>query len=95
MHVTGHARARLHSRLGKNMRLVGAIIGRLEAEPGRPNTVAYIVATLDTPVNTEDGSNGDTVVAVAVNGSVDTIYLRRGDQDLSAKFFRANEVVRL
>lgn len=95
MFVTGHARARLHARLGKDMRLVGAIIGRLEAVPGRPGTVAYLAARLDKPVDTGDGSNGDLVFAVAVDGSVDTVYLRRKEQDCTARFFGAREVVYL
>lgn len=95
MFVTGHARARLHTRLGRDMRLVGAIIGRLEAVPGEQGTVAYLVARLDKPVDTGDGSNGDLVFAVAVDGSVDTIYLRRKEQDITARYFGARKVVNL
>jgi len=73
---------------------MGPIIGALEAVPGEPGTVAYIVERLDKPLQTES-SNGDVVVAVAVDGSVDTIYLRRRGQDMSAGFFRARKVVRL
>jgi hypothetical protein len=73
---------------------LGAVIGDLEAVPGEPGTVAYVVRRLPT-VREVNGSVGDLVVAVAVEGSVDTIYLRRKSQDMSAGFFGADKVVYL
>jgi hypothetical protein len=95
MYVSGHARARLDARLGTRVRLADAIVSRLEAMPGEPGTVAYLAAVLDKAWDTGDGSNGDLVFAVAVDGSVDTIYLRRKSQDCTARYFGARKVVRL
>lgn len=67
----------------------------LERTPGEQGVVAYIAATLDTPVRSDDGSNGDTVVVIAVDGSVETVYFRRSTQDMSAAFFGARKVITL
>lgn len=95
MYVTSHAKARLHSRIHKDLRAFGSVVGSLESMQGEEGTVVYLLDRLDTPVHAEDGSNGEIVVAVAVDGSVDTIYLRRKSQDLSAAHFGARKVVSL
>jgi len=71
------------------------LIERLERIYGEPGTVAYIVGILPAKMSAADGSNGDVVVAVAIDGSVETIYFRRASQDMSAEFFGARKVVQL
>jgi len=64
---------------------------KLEREPGDYGVIAYIVA--DVPAkHASDGSNGDVLVAVAVDGSIETVYFRRKSQDMSASFFGAERV---
>jgi hypothetical protein len=62
---------------------------------GELGTVAYLVARLDRSVRALDGSNGDLVIAVAVDGSVDTVYYRRKEQDCTPRFFGAQKIVSL
>lgn len=94
MYVTDHAADRIEERLtlreGRRAMLL------LEAEYGVPGTVAYIAARLKSPVMCEDGSNGDTLIAVAVEGSVETIMFRRSsNQSMDAHHFGARKVVDL
>jgi hypothetical protein len=74
MYLTEHARHRLTQRLGVAGLDVGAT---LEEWPGERGTVVYLLA---------DRVNG-IVVAVAVDGSVETVYLRRPEQDMSTESF--------
>lgn len=91
MYVTQHARARLVGRLGAlNARLLAEGFEALDGEHG---TVAYIMSNLPEHVLADDGSNGDVVVAVAVEGSVETVYFRRSTQDMGAAYFGARKVV--
>lgn len=74
MYVTEHARHRLTQRLG----VAGLDIGTMLGEwPGERGTVIYLLA---------DRPNG-VIVAVAVDGSVETVYLRRPEQDMSTESF--------
>lgn len=93
MFVTAHALNRLQDRLPP--RLAAASIRMLEAYPGETGTVAYTLGTLPGKASTPDGSNGDVIVAVAVEGSVETVFYRRSSQDMSAGFFGARKVVDL
>lgn len=93
MYVTSHAQYRLEERLG--VQEMVRIAGLLERTPGVLGSVAYICASLHTPVIADDGSNGDTVIAVSKDGSVETVFIRRSSQDMSAEFFGAREVVDL
>lgn len=92
MFVTDHAKAQARLRLGT--RAADDLVRRLEPIVGEPDTVLYV----DGPfpyVQAPDGSNGDMIVAVAVDGSVDTVYLRRSSQTLDPAHFGARKVVPL
>lgn len=92
MYVTTHAEARISSRLGP---LNAHVITRdLEQVVGEPGIIAYIMPGTGW-MEADDGSNGDTVVVIAVDGSVETVYFRRSSQDMSPGFFGADKVVRL
>lgn len=91
MYVTEHAFARMVDRMG-NAR-AQELANTLSTLNGERDTVAYIMGNLHEPVMADDGSNGDTMVAVAVDGSVETVYFRRSSQDLSAPYFGARKVV--
>ena len=74
MYLTEHAQQRLTERLGvAGLDLVLA----LEERPGERGTVAYLL----------DDQHGCTVVAIAVDGSIETVYLRRPEQDMRASAF--------
>jgi len=60
--------------------------------PGKLGTQVYWVRQLAEPVMADDGSNGTMVFAVAVDGSVETVYIRRAEQDNSPEFFGAEQV---
>lgn len=91
MFVTAHALNRLASRMGAQQ--TGSVQRLLESVTGAPGTVAYIVGAMTGKASTPDGSNGDLIVAVAIDGSVETVYYRRSSQDMSAGFFGAERVV--
>lgn len=75
MYVTGHARVRLSNRLGHTW--ADRLIDALERIDGEPGNVAIEVATLPEVGYADDGSNGDRVVVIARDGSVETVMLRR------------------
>lgn len=85
MYVTQHALGRLTSRMGLDQSR-NRIVRMLEALPGQPGSVAYMVA---------DSANGNIVIAVAIDGSVETIYFRRPTQDFSSVWFGSSKVVDL
>lgn len=91
MYVTRHAQGRMAARLGEAQARRWSAF--LESAPGLPGVVAFLVATLPVPVRADDGSNGDTLAVIAVDGSVETVFLRRSTQDMSASFFGARKVV--
>lgn len=88
MLVTQHARERIESRAGGKS---ASVIATLEAIAGVPGVQAYILLTVPR-FRAPDGSNGDTLVALARDGSVETVMLRRSSQDLTAGFFGADDV---
>lgn len=90
MYVTDHAQDRIAERVGGEV--ASALIGTLEVTPGQAGTVAYVLLDLPAYMVAPDGSNGDTLIAVAVDGSVETIYYRRGEQDMSPGYFGASRV---
>ena len=90
MFVTQHALRRLRDRLPEPIRQ--EVVGHLWAIPGRSGTQVYLVRQLPEYIVTEDGSNGNLVFAVAVDGSVETVYIRRNEQDNSPAFFGAERV---
>jgi hypothetical protein len=100
MFVTSHAQSRIHSRLGYEGHAghlhddADGLLDQLEAMPGELGTVAYYWQLGQTRQSL-DGSNGNLLVVIAVDGSVDTVYLRRSTQDMSPSFFGADKVVRL
>jgi hypothetical protein len=76
MFVTSHAEARLIGRIGQ--RTAQGILDRLEALAGTLDNVAIEVARFtEARHDPETGSNGDQVVVIAVEGSVETVMLRR------------------
>ena len=91
MFVTAHA----INRIGQRMRMQAHTVELLESIPGEPGTIAYLVGRTAGKVHADDGSNGDLVFAVAIDGSVETVYFRRASQDCSASFFGARKVVDL
>lgn len=93
MYVTRHARERIADRVGALN--ADHALDYLFAIPGEPGVVAYIVDRYPEAVSAPDGSNGDTLVVVAVDGSVETVFWRRSTQDMSAAFFGAAAVVDL
>ena len=93
MFVNAHSHNRVMDRLGGF--LGPLLIERLERIYGEQGTVAYIVAALPSKAYAKDGSNGELVIAVAVEGSVETVYFRRATQDMSPGFFGARKVVDL
>lgn len=100
MFVTAHAQNRAMSRLGADM---GArFVDLCEGMQGEGGTVAYIVgevpASMVKPEPKADPqwyskSNGGLVIAVAVDGSIETVYFRRASQDNTAGFFGARALV--
>ena len=92
MYVTQHARSRFAARLGSVSESICAL---LETRDGERGVVAYILADIDPPVLADDGSNGDVVIALAREGSVETVFFRRSSQDLSPAFFGARAVIDL
>ena len=93
MFVTAHAYNRVVTRSDPWMGM--RYVDLLERLAGEPGTIAYILGRIKGKVHTPDGSNGDVVVAVAIDGSVETVYFRRATQDMSAEFFGARRVVDL
>lgn len=91
MYVTRHAWTRLVGRLGPEQGEEAALT--LERQPGEQGTVAYLLADLPAGIHVRDGSNGDILVGIAVEGAVETVYFRRQKQDMSARFFGARKVV--
>lgn len=92
MYVTQHAATRLEERVGvRHAYLLASMLERMSGQVGH---VAYLLEDLPTVV-TEAGSNGDVVVAIAIEGSVETIYFRRRDQDMSPEWFGVSEVIDL
>lgn len=89
MYVTQHAVARMSDRLGG---MSEHLVGSLADIMGEVGVVAYLLP-LEGPVVADDGSNGDTLVVIANDGSVETVYFRRSDQDMSAHYFGARRVV--
>lgn len=75
MFVTDHARYRLEGRLG--LPWADRLIAALERLAGEMGNVAIEVATLPEVGYADDGSNGDRVVVIARDGSVETVMLRR------------------
>lgn len=90
MFVTGHAADRVNARLGYDE--AETLIADLEAVPGEPGKVVYY-RHLGESRSARDGSNGDVIVAVALNGSVDTVFLRRSSQDMGEGHFGARKTV--
>lgn len=75
MLVTSHARVRLRARLGDTE--ANRLIARFEAATGEIGAVAIEVARFDPPKRLSDGSNGDMLVVIVRDGSVETVMLRR------------------
>lgn len=92
MYVTQHAHDRLRSRMG---RAADMIVSELEALPGERGTVAYVLADMDDRAYAPDGSNGELLVVLVVDGSVETVYYRRHEQDMDPAYFGAHKVVDL
>jgi hypothetical protein len=90
MFVNAHSTNRINDRLG--MWMGPRVLERLEGIMGQPGTIAYIVGDLPYKAQAKDGSNGELVIAVAVEGSVETVYFRRATQDISPEFFGAQWV---
>lgn len=93
MFITAHAYNRAMERLGPT--LGSRFVEVCESIDGEPGTIAYIVGQLTRKAHTPDGSNGELVVAVAIDGSVETVFFRRASQDVSAAFFGARTVIDL
>lgn len=93
MYVTAHALNRAHERMGSDMGT--RFVDILEGIIGETGTVAYLVGELPGKMRTPDGSNGELVFAVAIDGSIETVYFRRASQDCSPAFFGARKVVDL
>lgn len=93
MFVTAHALNRASDRMGNAMGT--RFVDILERITGEPGAIAYIVGDLPHKAHTADGSNGELVIAVAIDGSVETVFFRRASQDISATFFGARRVVDL
>lgn len=99
MYVTQHAAERINARL--SLSDAHDTLTFLEGVQGETGVVAYIVGTVPAYGSKPDGStpgwwvdsNGDTIVAVAHDGSVETVFYRRSSQDMSASFFGARKVV--
>lgn len=92
MYVTEHARGRLVARMGEDT--AARLVGIFESWEGKPGVIAYIAGTLY--VDAVAGVRGThVIVAVAQDGSVETVYFRRMGQDLSAAYFGASEVVNM
>jgi len=90
MFVTQHARERLRRRMGAEW--ADWVSTVLETWDGERGIVAYILADVP-PTAAEDGSNGDLLVIVANEGSIETAYFRRSEQDISPAYFGASKVV--
>ena len=81
MFITSHAKARMRSRL--DAVLTRSIESHLESVVGVPGRYVYIVRYLAVPVLADDGSNGDVVLAIVEDGSVETVCFRRGTAGIS------------
>lgn len=99
MYVTQHAAVRIAERLAPDLAdKVGRILDGTQGEGG---VIAYLVGNVPaSPLPPLEGqwwvpSNGDTLVAVANEGSVETVFFRRAEQDMSASYFGARKVVDL
>jgi hypothetical protein len=92
MYVTQHARKRLRTRYGASAE---ALADELELQRGEYGTIAYIVCDMPANTRADDGSNGDLLVVLAVDGSVETVYFRRSSQDMTAAYFGARKVIDL
>lgn len=99
MFITGHAAGRIGARLSDSD--ARDTFAMLESVAGEPGAVAYIVCNAPDyagkPSTSEPGwwytSNGDTIVALAREGSVETVFFRRSTQDMSPAFFGVRKVV--
>jgi uncharacterized protein with NRDE domain len=92
--VTQHAAERIRARLGDadwDAGYADRLVARLEAMPGQAGVRVYLTL-LGADLAAPDGSNGDILVAIAGDGSVDTVYLRRRGQRLDAGYFGARSV---
>jgi hypothetical protein len=87
MYVTQHARERIAERLGPE---APALVDILSSYDGEAGTVAYLM--LNRNLFSMEPKR-QVLVAIAVDGSVDTIYWRRATQDLSPEFFGARKVI--
>lgn len=92
MYVTMHAVEQIDARLGHED--ADTYVYVLEQMSGQVGRVAYLLADLPY-VADEAGSRGDVIVAIAIEGSVETVYFRRHDQDMSAEWFGVDEVIDL
>lgn len=100
MYVTQHAASRIAVRLDRS---TAEWVERvLDGHKGEQGVVAYIVGNVPAPGTPPElrpawwlDSNGDTLIAVANEGSVETVFFRRASQDMSAGFFGARKVVDL
>lgn len=98
MFVTQHARERIAARFAPAM--ADKVERILDGTQGEQGTIAYIVGGVPdhatAPIPTGMwwlDSNGEMLVAVAHEGSVETVFYRRAAQDMSASFFGASKVV--
>lgn len=100
MYVTQHAAARIATRFPPDL---ADIVERiLDGQQGEAGVIAYVVGHVPEPagpplIDTRwwERSNGDLLVAVANEGSVETVFFRRAEQDMSARYFGARKVVDL
>jgi hypothetical protein len=101
MFVTNHARSRLTERM-TDMR-ADRIALLLEAfTTTHTGKLAIIVGTLPRKVSAPapegkwwQDSNGEVIVAIAVGGSVETVFFRRASQDMTPEFFGVKTVIDL
>lgn len=97
MYVTQHARERIAVRF--TPAIADKVERILDGTQGEPGVIAYIVGNAPAPgpaMSTGPwwlDSNGDLLVAVAHDGSVETVFYRRSSQDISASYFGASKVV--
>ena len=87
MVVTQHARDRLATRFGAEW--ASSVSAIIETWDGERGIVAYILADIPSP----DGSTGELLIIVANEGSIETAYFRRSEQDISPAYFGARKVV--
>lgn len=91
MFISSHAADRALRRLPIAQAL--DILDLLERVPGQLGTVGYVAARLAEPVECDDGSNGSVVWAVAQDGLVASIYIRRGEQGPPPGLDREHDLV--